>query len=308
MQPLPLIAIAVQGGCRHDRGVLESASDDEVAASETHSLSSPEWRGLVADIERAATPRGRSALGFYVIEGVRLHERALRAGVRVDRAVVTDALRRSGGDRIRRLLDDLTAAGCRLQTAPDEVVAGLTDGRKTGGLLGLVRLPSAPDLASIVGGVGQRAVLLVAADVEDPGNVGALTRTALAGFATAFVAVGISDPYHPRALRTSMGSVFKLPILSRPTLPPLLEELRALSCATVGAVAEGATSLADADLDEPRLALLMGSEAFGIDAEAAAGLDQRVTIPMAPGVDSFSVNAAAAILLHEIYRRSGADR
>ena len=79
--------------------------------------------------------------------------------------------------------------------------------------------------ALINSGAPDPARLLVAVDVVDPGNAGALVRTAHASGAAAFVALGVTDPYHPRATRTSLGSLFRLPILRYATTAPFLAEL-----------------------------------------------------------------------------------
>jgi len=249
----------------------------------------------LAAVERTATPRGREQSGYYSIEGVRLHERALRAGVAIESCLFAESLAESPDSRVRRLLDDLEAAGCRLVPAPDEVLATLTEGRGTGALMGLVPLPPNADLAGLLDGARRRGGtvgLLVLADVLDPGNVGALLRTALAAGALAVVCVGVSDPFHARAVRTSMGSLFKLPLLRAERLEPLLERLRVLGVSTWGAVAKGGTPLRELPEPATPVALIVGGEAFGLDPGLSGALDARVSIPMAPGVDSLSVNAA----------------
>ncbi len=139
--------------------------------------------------------------------------------------------------------------------------------------------------------------------MEDPGNVGALTRTALASGATALIAAGISDPYHPRAVRTSMGSLFRIPILRVQSGKALLDELRTLGVVTIGMVTGGGTPLPRVDLRDTPTALFVGREAFGLDGSTIDSLDHLVSIPMASAVDSYSVNAAAAIALYELIAR-----
>ena len=207
-------------------------------------------------------------------------------------------------NRRRGLLEDLSRAGCRVHVVPDQILASLTGGRSIGDIVGLVRSPEPPSLARVLGSAkGSRPVLLVAVDVEDPGNVGALSRTALASGATALVGIGISDPFHPRAVRISMGSVAKLPILLYKKLDGFLDDLSRFDCMTVGAVSTGGIPLPRARFGERAVALLMGSEAFGLSSDTTAVVDARITVPMAPGVDSFSVNAAAAVILYELRRR-----
>ena len=266
--------------------------------------SSPSWRRVLADVERTTTPKGRGGVGCYSIEGLRLHERALRAGVALRDCLVSESLRDDPRERVAGLLARLRTTGAGIHMAPDAILQRLTEGRGTGAIIGLVPLPQPPALDEILQRRGPGAsAILVAADVEDPGNLGALLRTALASGALAAACVGISDPFHPRAVRTSMGSLFKLPVIRYPQPEPLLDRLRGLGVTTLAAVARGGTALPDLPPLAGPLALFVGSEAFGLRGELAAALDLRVTIPMADGVDSFSVNAAAAIVLYEMRRR-----
>ena len=261
------------------------------------------WRGVLADIGRTRTAQGRARLGRYSIEGIRLHERAMRAGVSVEVALVAQSFAGGGEERVLRLLAELDSSGCHVHVVPDEIVRQLTDRRDIGAIVGLVHLPAAcPIDRSLAGLEPQPGTILVAAGVEDPGNVGAMIRTALAAGASAFVAVGISDPYHPKAVRTSMGAVFRLPILLCPEMGPLIEALNRRGVATVGAVSRGGSPPEGLGPDLPALAVLVGSEAFGLSAETCAELDHLVSIPMSSDVDSFSANAAAAILLYALRR------
>ncbi len=263
----------------------------------------PDWHSALERIRRAKTARGRAQSGYFSIEGLRLHERAQRAGWFVELAVVSTTVRHNNLPRQRALLADLQAAGTRLIEVPDEVLRAETDGRDLGGILGLLRMPKPPVLADLaMGAGGQRPLFLAAVDIKEPGNVGALARTAHAGGATAFLTSGVSDAYHPKAQRTSMGSLLKLPVLTYARTQLLLEELGDLGIETVGMAVNGGIALPGASFSERGQAVLAGNEAWGLANEVQTAVDQLVCIPMAPGVDSFSVNAAAAIVLYEVRR------
>jgi TrmH family RNA methyltransferase len=248
---------------------------------------------IAAFINQVSTAKGRARYGRFSIEGTRLFERAVRAHVPITHALVGELFGQN--ERERALLDALQATDCTIAIAPDVEMMELTNGRSLGAILGLINTPTPPPLIEILTG---RPLLLTAVEIVDPGNVGAMVRTAHALGATAFVTIGVSDPFHPKAVRTAMGSLFKLPIYRFPTLSPFLDALRRHEIPTIATVSDDGVPLPEARLSAQGGAVLMGNEYWGLDEAVITAVSQRVTIPMADGIDSFSVNAAAAIMLY----------
>ena len=136
--------------------------------------------------------------------------------------------------------------------------------------------------------------------VRDPGNVGTIVRTAHAlADGPVILGPGCADPYSPRAVRASMGSVF-----ARPPARAGLAELEGFRLALVG---RAETALGDVDLSTP-LILCLGAEREGLPAGVAAAADATARIPMRPDApDSLNVASAAAVGLYEVANRM-ADR
>jgi TrmH family RNA methyltransferase len=253
-----------------------------------------EWRGIVEAIRQVSSAKGRGKYGRFAIEGTRLHERALRAEMQLAQTVVAASF--GSQEREAQLLTELG----KVVVVPDEVMAELVDGRSLGHIISLIDMPVLPMLDEVLMGQKQ-PILLVAANVVDPGNVGALVRTGHASGVTALVAVGVSDPFQPKAVRTAMGSLFKVPIVRYEEANSLLADLRRWGIVRVGTAVHEGIRLPKAGL-RGGTAVFMGNEYWGLPDELLAQMDVRVTIPMAEGVDSFSVNAAAAIILYELRR------
>ncbi len=250
-------------------------------------------------IRRVSSARGRRQTGRYSIEGIRLVERAVRAGAPLDQVLISASLVTSTTPRLTTLLDDLAAQSVGVMVAPNDVMAELTEGRDLGAILGVVRLPEPVGLDSVLASQPERRIrLLAAVDIVDPGNVGALVRTAHAGGAAAILTAGASDPFHPRATRISRGSIFKLPMISYNSAGDLTASLSALDVVCAGATLVGGTPLPEIRWPEGPVAIMMGNEAEGLATALRQQLDIAFTIPMAPGIDSYSVNAAAAIALY----------
>ncbi len=273
------------------------------------------WNRMVADVLRTSTSRGREVLGLYSLEGTRLHERALRAGCSIRRVLISDDFGRNPESRNRALLGELQERMIPVIRAPDWELRRLTGGREIGAIVGLADLPDRDrPLAEVISAwralhPGRSPLVLAGVDLEDPGNLGALVRTALASGAAAFITIGKGDPFHPQSVRTSMGSLFKTSVILYRDLDSFLGATGSMK--TYAAVSTGGEAPENTALSPGGAIILMGSESRGLAEEVSERADSLITIPMPGSVDSYSVNAAAAILLHVISvrqekaRRSG---
>jgi RNA methyltransferase, TrmH family len=134
--------------------------------------------------------------------------------------------------------------------------------------------------------------------IGDPGNVGTLIRTADA-FGPAYVALsdGCADVTGPKALRASMGALFRVPLTSFAEAPGR----------RVALVPHGGVPLVDVDLQEPCV-FVLGAEREGLPADVLAQCEARTTIPLAPQAESLNVAIAGAIALYELARRPSRSR
>jgi RNA methyltransferase, TrmH family len=130
--------------------------------------------------------------------------------------------------------------------------------------------------------------------VADPGNVGTLIRTA-DGLGPAFIALsdGCADPTGPKAVRASMGAIFRVPLV------PFDEA----GARRIGLVAHGGSSLADVPVDGPTT-FVLGGEREGLPQEVLSQCEEIATIPLAPGAESLNVATAGALALYERRRRA----
>ena len=259
-------------------------------------INTDEQRSIIAAIARTYTREGREASGTYSIEGTRLVERAVRSRQHILRI----ALQERFGEEAREqsLLNDLPAEAKR-QVLSLQDMQHLTGNRDFGGIIAVLPLPEITYLAEAP---NPPKLLLVADGIRDPGNLGAMIRTGLASWADGLLAIGVSDPWHPKAIRTSMGSLFKLPVYRAADTNGAIEQLKASGYTCIGSCLQGETTLPNLKPMPGPVALFMGSESFGLTDEVLQQMNHRVTIPMPEGVDSFSMNAATAVLMYEIRR------
>ncbi|MGB1249741.1 MAG: TrmH family RNA methyltransferase [Candidatus Promineifilaceae bacterium] len=255
------------------------------------------WKQIVEAVRQVQTRKGRLTFGRYSIEGTRHIERALRANLPLQQILIAESFWHSTAARHQALRSAIESQAHPVVLAPDEVLETLLGGRKLGAIVALATLPTSPTLASLVAN-HRDALFLVLVDVVEPGNVGAMIRSAHGLGATACITIGKSDPFHPKAVRTAMGSSFKLPIIQFESERDAVDALKAVNCVLYASVAEDGQLLPEATVSQGVRAILMGGEFYGLSAETIAQCNYRLTIPMATGIDSFSVSAAAAILLY----------
>lgn len=152
---------------------------------------------------------------------------------------------------------------------------------------------------------GEPPLLVVVEDVEKPGNLGAMLRTAdAAGVHGVIVCDPHADVFHPNVSRASLGAVFSLPVMVT-TSQEAADFLKKHGITVFATYLEAAKSLYDCDLRQPS-ALVLGAESSGISSFWIEQADERIIIPMKGQVDSLNVSAATAAVLFEAVRQRSA--
>jgi tRNA G18 (ribose-2'-O)-methylase SpoU len=228
----------------------------------------------------------------FIVEGEKLVYRLLSSRFPVDSVLVTD---RYEGHHAAQVPDDVPMFVIRHEQI--ETLVGYHFHR---GVLACGHRRAWPDLDSTLRAMPPRATLLICPTLDKPDNLGAILRIADA-FGVDAVLIGDScpDPLSRRVVRVSMGAALRLPVFVEDDLIGAMGRVRF----DHGFEIFAADAHADAEpLDRvarpSRMALVLGSEAFGLDAGWLALADRRVTIPMRAGADSLNVAVAAGILLH----------
>jgi len=175
------------------------------------------------------------------------------------------------------------------------------------GVLALGRLP-AEDPSAAVSAIaalpsGQPLTVVVLHEVRDPGNVGTLIRTAdAAGADLVILTRTCADPYAPKAVRASVGSLFHLPVVTGAEIDEVLEALRSAQVTAAATSGYAQAELFTAELPS-RIAWILGNEAHGLDQRTLEAAPLAVRIPLAGHAESLNVHTAATVCLFETLRR-----
>jgi TrmH family RNA methyltransferase len=251
----------------------------------------------VAALHRS--PGDRRATGRYVVEGPHAVGEALADGV-VETVFATAAwLATPAGDAL------VAAAGTRadveLVEVSDHVLERLADSRTPQGVVAVARIVAAA-LDEVVG----RGFLVVCEAVADPGNAGAVIRVAdAAGAAGVVLTRGSVDPYNPKAVRATTGSITHVPVVTDAGVHEVVAACRAVGQQVVGLDAAGRDEVFALETRTAPVALVFGSEAHGLTPEALAAVDRTVAIPRLGRAESLNLATAVAVTA---YAAARADR
>jgi TrmH family RNA methyltransferase len=235
--------------------------------------------------------------GLLLAEGQRLVREALAAGLPVHEAAVSPACHDLD------LIRELEARATTFLDCSVDALAKMSALETPPGVAILVERPSATE-ADLLGGPGAPLVV-VAAGVGDPGNLGSILRAAEAAGATGCITLqGGADPFRDKAVRGSMGSVFRLPVLAGLDAAAVVDFARRHGLQVVAADGGAGTAYTAVDLRGPTL-LVLGAEAAGVPGGLLAAADTRVRIPLRSPVESLNVAVAAGVLLFEARRQRG---
>lgn len=235
-----------------------------------------------------------------VVDGHKVVGEALAARHELLVAVVAE--RFASTDAGRAMRAELERVAQQLAIATDPVFAKMSSLTTPQGVLAILRTPRWDD-AALCGAEPSKALVVAAAGVRDPGNLGAMLRATEAAGGTGFVSLaGSADPFRDKAVRGSAGSVLRLPTVHGRRVEQLVDFAKRHALRLVVADARAETDYLDADLRGPTL-LALGSEGQGLPEELWAAAAARVRIPIAPSVESLNVAVATGVLLFEARRQ-----
>lgn len=238
--------------------------------------------------------RGRDKQGKFLIEGFHLVEEAIKAGALVE-TIVYSLDKGKPAELVAVANDQIEWIG-----VSQAVLLKCSDTQSPQGIFAVVAKPKLT--AENLWTVGLNDLVIVIDGIQDPGNLGTIIRSADAvGASGVLLGTGTVDVYNPKTIRSTMGSLFHLPIIEGDLLE-ILPRAKAQGMQLVTTSLQAEQSCYDADLNKPTW-IIMGNEAKGVSSEVAAEADTKVIIPMQGKAESLNVAMAATILLFEAQRQ-----
>lgn len=248
--------------------------------------------------------RDRDEARSFVIEGPTLVSEALAAGLFVDALYLSED--HEAPDLARSVAD----AGGDVWTLDPGVLASIASTETPRPVLATAGFVDV-DLDAALGPASGRApvpLIVVAAGVGEPGNLGTIVRSALGAGATAVITCdGAVDLYNPKVVRAAAGALFRLPVVRDADVDLVASALESRSVRTLGLDAGGSVSIDAADLTLA-VAIVVGNEAHGLSAQVRSWLDDTVSIPLQGGLESLNAASAMTVTCFEAARQRRAGR
>lgn len=257
-----------------------------MSVREIRSVHNPAVQAL-RELQKA---KARRASGLFLAEGAKMVGEAL--ALSLCRTLVVEDARQAD---YAAMTAAAQAAGCDVLLVTGAVMQAVSEARTPQGIACTVAVPPQPNALA-----GERLVALDG--VQDPGNMGTILRTAdAAGFDGVLLGAGCADLYGPKALRATMGSVFRMPVRRVEDLAAELTAMKARGYAVA------ATELGGADFyahcPRSRAVLVIGSEGNGVSAAVREAATHHLALPMRGGAESLNAAVAAGIMMYEMARR-----
>lgn len=235
---------------------------------------------------------------LLLIEGIRLMEEAISSELHFEVIAYTDQLHKT--ERGRKLYSQLLNLSCRGALVTESIMTAMSDVVSPQGVAAIVQIP----YSSLEDAISKPLPLIVVAQqLQDPGNIGTIIRTAEAvGADSLITTIGTVNPFSLKALRSSMGSAFRLPLILNLRSQQIVELCNSHNLQIVVASNKANKNYSELNWTLPT-ALVVGSEANGVDPIIVKAAKESVLIPMAKPVESLNVSSATAILLYEALKQ-----
>ncbi len=253
---------------------------------------------LIKEVRMLKNKSSRQKKGLYFIEGTRFVSEALKYSNDIRYLMVSETFSNSEG------MYEFINASCNIYQVTDSLFQELSDTQTPQGILAVIGIKdNRLEEAELTEGL-----LVILDGIKDPGNMGTIIRTAdAAGCSGVIVPDGCVDIYNPKVLRSTMGSIFHLPIYHCTGITQALDAVLYSGFKLCASHLEGAVSIYNVDLSG-NTALVIGSEAEGICPETVKKAELLVKIPMEGSAESLNASVAAGIMIFEAMRQRLASR
>ena len=244
--------------------------------------------------------RARDEAGLFLVEGPRMAGELTEDPSwrnRIDKIYLSESYGAKHPEEARLLREKF-----RTEILSDPVFAHVSDTKTPQGILAAVKRKEY-GMKDIVGGDPEKALVVVLDQLQDPGNLGTIFRTAEAAGATGLLlSSDCVDIYNPKVIRSTMGAVFRMPFLYVDDLPGAIGELKERGIRVFAAHLKGENAYDEEDYTGGT-AFLIGNEGNGLRDEAASCADRLIRIPMQGKAESLNAAVAAAVLMFEAGRQ-----
>lgn len=252
---------------------------------------------IVKELKSLKTKRTRDEKGLFFIEGIRFMEEALKENAEIDKIFISDKLGDiNGGSEILKRVNDESYT---IYSLPDKLFKEVSDTESPQGILATIRFRKMS--TDEIQADGRFYIILDS--LQDPGNMGTIIRTAdAAGVSGIIISKGCVDIYNPKVLRSTMGSVFHIPLYHSEDLINPITKLKKSGFKIYAAHLMGSANYFEEDM-RGQSAIIIGNEANGISDEIAEQADVLVKIPMPGRAESLNASVAASLLMYEVVRQ-----
>jgi len=252
---------------------------------------------VIKHLRALSDQKHRKKKQVFLIEGVKMVEEALRDKAGVTMVVASPSLVQHHGKGVIKLAE---AGSIDILWISDKLMDALSESKTPQPVMAVVTMKEHSEDELLAHG---SKLIVLCCQLQDPGNLGTIIRTV-----EAVVAAGIAltpntvDPYSAKAVRASMGSILRLPVVRVGDSSAFVKLCKQKGFQTVAAVVTGETAHFDIDLKKPTV-IILGQEGAGLPQDIMAEVDLRVRIPMAETIDSLNVAISCAVVLYEAMRQ-----
>lgn len=252
---------------------------------------------LYKDVKNLKQKKFRDEKGEYLIEGIRFVEEALKAKANIKHLFFDLKLEKLKGGN--ELLDMAMKTDISLYEVGEHLMEGLSDTENSQGVVAVLPI-KAFALNEVINNSKR---LLVLETIQDPGNMGTIIRTAdAAGFDGIVALRGCVDIYNPKVLRSTMGSIFHIPVVTNAEMADTVRFIREKGLKSFAAHLKGEKSIYEADMSNGGV-IFIGNEASGLSEELSAWANELVKIPMPGKAESLNASVASALFMYEMVRQ-----